>query len=472
MKVQTDSPVAKLHAQAIRCLKSGQTSTAIELFRQAIALFPSSGDLHAELAAALAQKGDFAPALVSYDKAVRLSPKQPFIHFSYAQLLMQTGNAEEAERRFRKVLALVPNDPNVLTHIGVCLQRQGKPDAAEKFFLQTLAVAPDKIEALSGLGMIYDARGDTARAFPCFKKVKDLQAADPAALILSDRAMPGMVMLYRKLIASGETAKWTAPPMPDDAPRLVFLVGFPRSGTTLLDQILSGHPDIEVAEEKTALAIAGNHIIKTTGKSIPKALTALSHDDIRNLRKIYFSSLKSMGFSLRPGSVFIDKLPLNLVYAPYIHRLFPDAKFILALRHPCDSVLSCYMQLFAINEAMMQFFHLERGAHFYDMCFSAWDEAVETLKLKVHTVRYEKVVSDLKGEVEKALKFLELDWHEGMENFDVTAQGRRVKTPSAGQVSQKIYTRAKGRWHKYREYLGNVPDILRPWIEKFGYEID
>lgn len=260
--------------------------------------------------------------------------------------------------------------------------------------------------------------------------------------------------------------------MPDGWPQLVFLVGFPRSGTTLLDQILSGHPDIEVAEERNGLAYPGNFIIKTKNKTVPEALSSLTADEIANLRHMYFKAMKEMGFKLRPGSVFIDKLPLNLVYAPFIHRLFPDAKFILALRHPCDSVLSCFMQPFQLNESMMHFLDIENGAKFYDLSFSAWEEAAAALKLKYHTVRYENVVSDLKSEVDAALKFLELDWHEGMENFDQTAQGRRIKTPSASQVSQKIYTRAKGRWHKYREYMGKAPDILRPWIEKYGYEFE
>jgi Flp pilus assembly protein TadD len=472
MKVSTDSPVARLHAQALRCLKSGKKNEGIVLLRQAIELYPSSGDLHAELASALGQNGELEQAAEHYKKAARLSPKQPFIHYACGLFLLETGNAGEAERYFRKTFALQPESTDALAHIGTCLQRQKKFGEAEKIFAEAAARDPLNIEALYGLGQIYDARGDTAQAFTRFRQANEVQSRDPIAKAVSLRAFPGLIGKFRDVIASGEASSWTAPPMPDNAPRLVFLVGFPRSGTTLLDQILSGHPDIEVAEERLGLAAAGNHIITTKKKSVPGALSSLSDDEIQKLRNIYFSALKGMGFSLRPGSVFIDKLPLNLVYAPFIHRLFPEAKFILALRHPCDSVLSCYMQLFVINEAMIHFLDLERAARFYDQAFAAWDGAQTALKLKTHIVRYENVVQDLRGEVEAALAFLGLDWHEGMEKFDETARSRRIKTPSSGQVTQKIYTGARGRWHKYRDYMGDVPDILRPWIEKFGYEID
>ncbi|HTK83606.1 MAG TPA: sulfotransferase [Patescibacteria group bacterium] len=472
MRVQADSPVAKLYDQAIRCIKAGRAPDAVKLLQQAIELYPSSGDLHAQLAGALSLSGDIDGAVEEYKKACRLSPKQPHIHFACAQYLLQTNNVAEAEKYFRKTFTLSPDIPDAIAHVGLCLQRQKKVDEAEKAFQQTLEIDPDNVHALYGLGQIYDARDEAAKAFEYFKRSKAVQAADMMAKAMSPRAMPAVISRFRRLTASRETDSWKAVPMPEDWPRLVFLVGFPRSGTTLLDQILSGHPDIEVAEERNGLAYPGNFIIKTKKKTVPEALSSLTADEISDLRRMYFKAMKEMGFKLRHGSVFIDKLPLNLVYAPFIHRLFPEAKFILALRHPCDSVLSCFMQPFQLNESMMHFLDIENAAKFYDLSFSAWEEAAAALKLKYHTVRYENVVSDLKSEVDAALKFLELDWHEGMENFDQTAHGRRIKTPSASQVSQKIYTRAKGRWHKYREYMGKAPDILRPWIEKYGYEFE
>ena len=175
---------------------------------------------------------------------------------------------------------------------------------------------------------------------------------------------------------------------------------------------------------------------------------------------------------MNPGGVFIDKFPLNLVSSPLIRRLFPEARFILALRHPCDCVLSNYMQRFIPNGAMIHMIDLNDAAKLYDRCFSAWEEARSVLNLKVHTIKYEDVVSDLKAEIMKALGFLGLDWQDSVAAFDETAKKRIIGTPSRKQVTQKLYTKAKGRWHKYREYMGDVPEILRPWAEKFGYSID
>lgn len=167
-------------------------------------------------------------------------------------------------------------------------------------------------------------------------------------------------------------------------------------------------------------------------------------------------------------------MPLNLVYAPVIHRIFPDARFILALRHPCDCVLSCYMQYFAFNQAMLHMTDLKSAAKIYDLSFDAWDVFVKTLVLNVCTVKYENIVGDLKSEATKALEFMGLDWRDELARFDKTAQKRSIMTPSARQVREKIYTRALARWKKYEDQMqkAGALDILLPWADKHGYPLD
>jgi hypothetical protein len=114
---------------------------------------------------------------------------------------------------------------------------------------------------------------------------------------------------------------------------------------------------------------------------------------------------------------------------------------------------------------------LADAARFYDLSFSAWEEASVALGLKVHTIKYENVVTDMKAEIVGALDFLGLDWRESVAAFDERAKARRINTPSRNQVTRKLYTNARYRWEKYRDYMGDVPEILRPWAEKFGYDI-
>ncbi len=223
-----------------------------------------------------------------------------------------------------------------------------------------------------------------------------------------------------------------------------------------------------MAEEKPALRAAEIKIKGDGKKPAWELLDKIDDAGIEAARSSYFSAMKDSGSLLKPDGVFIDKMPLNLVHAALIKRLFPDARFILALRHPCDCVLSNYMQRFYPNDAMANMLDMDDAAALYDRSFSAWEDAVRVMDLKFHAVRYEDVVSDLKGEIEKALGFLGLGWQDGVSAFDETAKKKLINTPSRTQVSQKLYTRAKGRWHKYRDYMGGVPEKLRPWAEKFG----
>src|SRR5205085_4640311 len=216
----------------------------------------------------------------------------------------------------------------------------------------------------------------------------------------------------------------------------VFLVGFPRSGTTLLDTLLMGHPALNVMEEVPLLerpaAALGDF----------ERLPELSEAETEHLRDLYFEALGPVD-----GRTIVDKLPLNLLGAPLIHRLFPDAKFIFAARHPCDVVLSCFMQPFDLNPAMANFLDLENAARLYDLVLSFWERASAILPLQVHTLRYEALVEDKEAEMRDLIAFLGLGWDERvLDNQKVAAERGPIVTPSYAQVAQPIYKRARGRW--------------------------
>jgi hypothetical protein len=156
--------------------------------------------------------------------------------------------------------------------------------------------------------------------------------------------------------------------------------------------------------------------------------------------------------------------------APLIHRLFPDARFIFAARHPCDAVLSCFMQDFVLNPAMANFLTLEDSARLYDLALVFWTRARQILPLHVHTLRYEALVEDKERELRALLAFLGLDWDARVLDNEATAKARGpIATPSYAQVAQPLYTRARGRWERYREQMKPVLPILLPWAKRLGY---
>jgi hypothetical protein len=161
------------------------------------------------------------------------------------------------------------------------------------------------------------------------------------------------------------------------------------------------------------------------------------------------------------------------VHAGLITRVFPGAKFILALRHPCDVVLSCFLRRFDLNTAMVQFLDLEGAARFYDTVFSLWEHYNRVMNLNVHAIHYEDVVRDFRPTVAALLEFLKVPWNDAVLEYDKTAREKaHISTPSYHQVTQKIYTRASGRWLRYKKHMEPVLPILEPWVKKLGYSMD
>jgi hypothetical protein len=173
---------------------------------------------------------------------------------------------------------------------------------------------------------------------------------------------------------------------------------------------------------------------------------------------------------LQAGRLLVDKLPLNLAVVPIILRIFPGAKFILAIRHPCDTTLSCLMQNFAANEAMACFYTLEDAVNTYVTVMTQWQKFVNTIPVNYHRIRYEDLIVDLEGCCRGLLAFLGLDWNPSVLNHVEHAKSRpAINTPSYHQVTQPIYSHARYRWRRYeREFAEQLPK-LKPFIDCFGY---
>ena len=188
-------------------------------------------------------------------------------------------------------------------------------------------------------------------------------------------------------------------------------------------------------------------------------------------RGVYLEEIKKH-ITNKNAKVVIDKLPLNVIQLPIIHRLFPDASYIFALRHPLDAVLSCWMQNFRLNSAMGNFLDLTRTVDFYCRTMEIADLCIKRYSLQTSKIYYENLVENMQGEIRKVLEFIGLPWEENLENYQKTARDRAfISTPSYSQVIEPLYKSASYRWKNYEGQLKSEIYKIDRWIQQFGYSI-
>ncbi|MGH8211610.1 MAG: sulfotransferase family protein, partial [Rhodanobacteraceae bacterium] len=231
---------------------------------------------------------------------------------------------------------------------------------------------------------------------------------------------------------------------------------------------LDAHPRLQSMDERPFFNNLTNQL-EEQGWHIPQDIHKLDQRDCDELRKGYLM-LACEKVARRWDAQLVDKNPLNMLWLPMIHRLFPEAKFILALRHPCDVMLSCYMQNFQSMILTVACASLESLAKAYVEAFECWLHHVEVFKPDVFVSRYEELVADTPLQTRRIAEFLGLADAESMLRFDARAiEKGYIATPSYAQVIQPINTKGLNRWHRYREYFEPVLPILKPMLDHWGY---
>jgi tetratricopeptide (TPR) repeat protein len=267
----------------------------------------------------------------------------------------------------------------------------------------------------------------------------------------------------------GDIARWeNAGTATQGSP--IFIVGFPRSGTTLLEQVLDAHPQLQSMDEQPFLWRA---VARVTGQGIayPAELGKLSGSELDDIRAEYWDGVRSR-VPRAAERRLVDKNPMNLVLLPVIRRLFPAAAFILVIRHPCDTVLSCFLQHFRSDLALLGR-DLTALASAYSRAFGFWYSQGSLLRPDTHELKYEQLTADFATEVDRLCAFLQLPRHEAML---APAQHARAKgfisTPSYAQVLEPLSPRSVGRWKHYeRHFSREALAALAPWIERWGYSL-
>ena len=301
-------------------------------------------------------------------------------------------------------------------------------------------------------------------AFKCFEKSQlNYKYED-----FNPKIYQNYIQIYRKNLENKAfLAKTKNTEKHDNSP--VFLIGFPRSGTTLLDTILRSHPEIDVLEEKPIINSV-EQIIKSKFKFSLDELHKLNSKDLVFLRNHYLEILKN-NCDNKNAKILIDKFPFQTVCLPLINLLFPNAKIIFTHRNPYDTVLSCFQQAFEPNNAMSNFRSIESASLIYDQTMSIWLEYKKNLKMNFITSKYEDLIVDFDKHILKILDFLNISWDENIKNYRKTAHKRgKINTPSSSQVVQPLYKSSIEKWKNYEKYFKKSNQYLIKWKTYFKYE--
>jgi Tfp pilus assembly protein PilF len=450
----------------------GELDHARAAYEQALVLEPNFPDVIGRLSYLAAMRGDYDAAA---DLATRAMPDAPNAALlNLAEFAIQRGDHAAARSLAERALAGAPDDPSAILVTAKAEVAAGDDTAAkarvDAFLARSQLEGDARALALHLVGRIEERAQNFPAAFAAFAESKAEIGRNHAA-----RYAPGgnttvaaaQVANATAVFSRAERGQWTG--APDAAgPALrehVFLVGFPRSGTTLLEKALAAHPGIVTLEEEETLAhVQRDFFVPPDG---PARLAALPDAALAPYRAGYWRMPREAAPALE-GKVFVDKMPLNAMFLPFIARLFPRAKILFALRDPRDVVLSCFRQQFTLSASMYEFSSLESTARFYDSVMRLAEIGRRLISLPVLETRYEDMVTDFDAATRKVAEFLGIEWIAAMRDVAASSRNRAVTTPSAPQLARGLYD-GSGQWRNYATEMAPVLPVLAPWVAKFGY---
>jgi len=483
----------------------------IELLERASRLAPSNAGILLQLGRMQGLRYDYAAAERCFEQAIRVSPRKTEAMALAGTHCRDFRNPELGERYFRSAAEQKDATPEMLSELAELYERLRRVTEAAQLIERALQMNPTSPLALLGRARLERQAGrlvmaeQILRALPAHAHrliqarasyelggILDRQGRYDEAMvaflaakaILKPDAMPfafGLQTIHNRLKALAENIKpemfqcwFDSGPNFQPPHRLALLGGHPRSGTTLLEQVLDSHPDIVSAEE-TEIFHDETYIPLT--RSFPPntvmlpVLEAAQTGALQSARTTYF---RSMGLSLGQPvgeQLLIDKNPSLTYLIPALVRVFPEIKLLIALRDPRDVVLSCFMQpFFQVAQTSSAYLTLAGTAEEYAAVMGVWLALKPLLKNPWLEVRYEDMVEDLESVVRQTLAFLGVPWDASVLGFDRHAREKVVRSPTYADVAKPVYKSAMGRWRNYQKYLEPHLEKLEPYVKTFGYE--
>ena len=405
-----------------------------------------------------ARLGDHAAALVHFTEAVALAPANLDYRYNQAVTFNFLGRAEEAEAALEALIALAPGNARA-HHLLARLRKQ----TAERNHVDRL----DKARARTRDASIRNRRDRLLLGYALAKELEDIGRAGEALGTLCEtnaehRATLPYSFARDAAVFDAVEAAW---PLPEAASGTseaapIFVIGMPRTGTTLVDRILSSHPAVESAGELQAMPLAVKKAAGTRTPTVmdPETIAAAARADMGAIGDDYLA--RANHHRRQPGKRFTDKFPGNFLYAGFIARALPEARIVCLRRSPMDTVLSNFRNLFAVGSRYYDYSYdlLDIAAYYvrFDRLMTLWREALPGRLLEL---RYEDLVADQEGETRRLLDHCRLPWSDDC--LDFFANTAPVSTPSAAQVRRPIYRDSVARWKQHAEVLKPVAHFLK-----------
>jgi Flp pilus assembly protein TadD len=407
-------------------------------FVQAAAAEPRGINPRISLAVLLEKSHCLDQAREAVAECLAIDPRDDQARYFLAVLSRRESKLQEAETQLRDLIASQPSHPYVRYaaryELAQVLDRTGRFDEA----MRNLTEAKDIVRGLTDTGVLtrgYDQQAESARRFT---------ASQPKDILRT-------------------WAKYFPEAKREAIPPLAFLGGHPRSGTTLLEQILDAHPGVSALDEPPAfLEVLQPEFHKSIELSSPR---------VNVLRRLYIQALRGELGADTADNILIDKNPSPTARLPVWLRVFPELRVLIALRDPRDVVLSCYFQNIPLNSTNVNFLSMERLARHYADLMGIWLLVREWAGFSWIETRYEDIVADLPREGRRVTEFLGLQWHKDQERFYEKSAAKQLYSPTYQDVTRPVYQHSVGRWRAYERYLAPILPVLEPFCRSFGISV-
>lgn len=463
---QAPSDIDVVFNLATLSLNMGKLHRAEVFFLQLLEHGIDKPEIYQNYINVLIRRSEQDKALSYANKAFQLYPDHMGIAITYIAVLESANQLSEAEG----VLKTLPKT-DLRSLMGARLARRSKNNAEALQLISSCKTTDFDRRTLAEyhneFGLIQDKCGDFANAFSHFSSSNEVAACfedgqdiDPERYHNDLRSLKA---LYQESIKKDKEADSSLKRQP------AFFVGFPRSGTTLMEQMLKAHSQIVTTDERSPFEALINELRQNA--SLEEIYKSWKIEDLAVVRDQFWQIVEGFGLKCNDETVLVDKLPLNIARVPFIRLLFPNAPILVAYRDPRDVCLSAFIQRFKGNEAMVNFLDWQRTAQTYDLVMSVWEVAKQNLQGTYHSYKYEDLIDDYENTIQGVIQYLGLPFEEQIYSYREMAQERHIKTPSYREVVNPLNRDALGRWRNYPDQVAEVTACLDQWVRLYGYGV-
>jgi tetratricopeptide (TPR) repeat protein len=462
------------NALGLCLLRLDRPGEAIVQFEQVLLLHPLAAFAHVSRGNALFAQGDIEAAEKSFRRAIEIDPAHCMAAAGLARIAAGRGAYPAARHWAERALAALPDLPDAVLSLATAELGEGKAAAAESRLTRLLQhPSLSALEAAHAYGQLGDVL-HAARRHPeavaayteCNSRLRSIYAPRYRDADSALEYANGMIRVLKDIPSDRWRQPHRAAVGPGRATEHVFLLGFPRSGTTLLEVVLEGHSGVVSLEERESL-LEGVREYMYRPEDLVRLARATSAQ-LEPLRAAYWRNVEQCGVQVA-GKMFVDKHPLNTLKLPLIARLFPGAKILFACRDPRDVVLSCFRHRFQMSAPIFELLTLDGAARYYDAVMRLGLMCFEASGLPTLLVRHEDLVTEFSREWRRICTFLGIEWEPAMGDFALRGRTHGTLTPSSAQLLRGLNTEGVGQWLRYRELLDPVQPMLAPWVKQFFY---